>query len=164
MSTTSTLTLQLDIPTRPESLMNEPPERLELDSRLADLSRVSPWIEALAKQFEVREETQFALCLCIEEALANVVLHGYRNEPGHPIIIRSCFAEGTLFVTIEDQAPPFSPPEEVLPIAGNQQISLDSIEAGGNGIRLLRHFAGTLAYERTSDGNRLTIGFPLRQK
>jgi anti-sigma regulatory factor (Ser/Thr protein kinase) len=36
---------------------------------------------------------------------------------------------------------------------------LDNIQVGGQGIRLLRRFADTLAYSSTPTGNRLTIGF-----
>jgi serine/threonine-protein kinase RsbW len=155
--------LPLHALTQPELLMDEPQDRLELDSRLTDLSRVSPWIEAVANRFLLGEELRFALHLCIEEALANVVLHGYRNEPGHPIIVAFSLAGSALAFTVEDQAPPFAPPD--IPLADDpdrhSNPSLASLEPGGNGIRLLRHFAGSLAYERTAHGNRLTIGFPI---
>jgi serine/threonine-protein kinase RsbW len=148
---------------RPETFMDELQERLQLDSRLSDLSRVSPWLEALANRFDMEEKTRFALHLCMEEALANVVLHGYRNEPGHPILVGSSFTAGTLRLTIEDHAPPFAPPAE-LPSVATNHTSLESIEPGGNGIRLMRHFAGSLVYERTANGNRLIIGFPIGPK
>jgi anti-sigma regulatory factor (Ser/Thr protein kinase) len=32
---------------------------------------------------------------------------------------------------------------------------------GGQGIRLMRKFAGSLAYQRLPGGNRLTMGFAL---
>jgi serine/threonine-protein kinase RsbW len=141
--------------------MDRPQDRLELDSRLTDLSRVSPWIEAIADRFGFGEERRFALHLCIEEALSNVVLHGYRNEPGHRIYVGSSSSGDRLLFTIEDHAPPFAPLEDVPSVNDAAPASLESIEAGGNGVRLLRHFAGSLGYERTADGNRLTIGFPL---
>lgn len=141
-------------------LMDKTQDRLDLDSRLEELSRVPPWIDALADRYGLAEATRFAMQLCMEEALANVVLHGYGNEPGHPIVIRSSIADGSLFFTIDDQAPPFAPPESA-PANDATPATPDSIQPGGNGIRLMRRFAGSLAYERLSGGNRLTLGFPL---
>lgn len=143
--------------------MTNSQDRLELDSRLSELSRVQPWIKALADRNGFGEDALFAIELCIEEALANVILHGYRSEPGHPIVMQSSVSGGNLLFVIDDQAPPFSPVEP-LTSHTTEPTTLDSIEPGGNGIRLLARFAGSLAYERLSDSNRLTIGFPLACK
>ena len=137
--------------------------RLELDSRLTELTSVRPWIEALADRLGFSEEERFALYLCVEEVLANVILHGYGSEPGHPIVLGALVAAGTLFISIDDQAPPFSP-IEFLPDSSNDETkprSLASVTPGGNGIRLLKRFSQSLHYERLSVGNRLTITFPI---
>ena len=147
---------------QPEMLMDEAPQQLVLDSRLDDLARLSPWVEVVANRCGFEERLRFALHLCVEEALANIVLHGYRGEPGHPILVAFEITGSTLLLTIEDEAPPFVPPDELQPSASDRLVDLDSIEPGGNGLRLLRHFAGSLEYERTERGNRLTIGFPLQ--
>ena len=142
-------------------LLNKLQDRIELDSRLTELTRVQPWIDALADQYGFSEDTRFAMHLCVEEALANVVMHGYRSEPGHPIVLRSSVSGYNLFLVIEDRAPAFAPVEPASPRDATTPVSLESIEPGGNGIRLLYRFAGSVAYERFADGNRLTIGFPL---
>jgi serine/threonine-protein kinase RsbW len=141
--------------------MDKPQDRLELDSGLTELSRVQRWIEALAESYGFDADVLFAMQLCVEEALANVVLHGYRSEPGHPIVIQASISAGILFFTIDDQAPPFSPVEHRSLNDLANSATLESIEPGGNGIRLLNRFAGSLTYERLSDINRLTIGFPI---
>jgi serine/threonine-protein kinase RsbW len=128
------------------------------------LSRVQPWIEAVADRHGVAEDIRFAMQLCMEEALANVVLHGYHGEPGHPIVLKTSVSAGTLFFTIDDQAPPFSPIEPGWRDDRTKPVSLASIQPGGNGLRLLHHFGGSLSYERLADGNRLTIGFAVLMK
>jgi serine/threonine-protein kinase RsbW len=138
--------------------MDTPPSLLELDSQLTELSRAQTWIEELSNFYGLVDETRFAVQLCVEEALANVVQHGYRSEPGHPIVIRYRASDNVLYFAIEDKAPPFAPSEPV-PSNGDVSANLESISPGGNGIRLLRRFAGSLAYERLSGGNRLTLGF-----
>jgi anti-sigma regulatory factor (Ser/Thr protein kinase) len=63
--------------------MEEIQDRLELDSRLNEVSRGQAWVEAIGEQQGLDEDSRFAIRLCVEEALANVILHGYRSEPGH---------------------------------------------------------------------------------
>ena len=140
--------------------MDNPQHRLDLDSQLTELSRVQPWIDALADRYSFAEDARFAMHLCVEEALANVVLHGYRSEAGHPIVLRASVSAGNLVFAIDDKAPPFAPTEPAFRNEATKPLSLDSIEPGGNGIRLLYRFAGSLRYERLHDGNRLTIRFP----
>ncbi len=142
-------------------LLNRLQDRIELDSQLTELTRVQPWIEALADQYAFSEDTRFAMHLCVEEALANIVMHGYGDEPGHPIVMRSSVSARELFIVIEDRAPAFAPVEPAPQGEATPPVSLESIEPGGNGIRLLYRFAGSISYERFSDGNRLTIGFPI---
>ncbi len=142
-------------------LLNRLQDRIELDSQLTELTRVQPWIETLADQSGFSEDTRFAMHLCVEEALANIVMHGYGNEPGHPIVIRSSVSARELFIVIEDEAPAFAPVKPAQQCDATPSVGLESIQPGGNGIRLLYRFAGSVSYERLSDGNRLTIGFPI---
>jgi len=87
----------------------EPQDSLVLDSKLTELSRAQSWADSLADRVGLSADTRYAISLCLEEALANVVLHGYRNEPGHAIVLRSWRSSDTRSFTIEDTAPPFAP-------------------------------------------------------
>jgi serine/threonine-protein kinase RsbW len=96
--------------------------------------------------------------LCLEEVLSNVIRHGYAGQPGRPILVHfaSSPRDGYFTFVVEDEAPLFDPlavPEPPVP------RSLDETRVGGNGIRLLRHFADALEYRSTPAGNRLTMGF-----
>ena len=144
--------------------MDDAHDRLELDSRLSELSRVESWIEGVADRYGFDQDSRFAMHLCMEEALANVVLHGYRNEPGHPIILRASLAGSALLLRIDDKAPPFVPADPPTREDGALPASLETIQPGGNGIHLLHRFAGSLAYDILPEGNRLTIGFDLPVK
>jgi serine/threonine-protein kinase RsbW len=132
-------------------------DRIVLSSDLSEMSRVFPWIEALASQYEIAESLQFAINLCLEEAVSNVIRHGYANQAGRFVVV--CFTvsgEGNLVFTIDDDAPPFNPLEApALPMLDEQCET----RIGGHGIRLIRGFADMLEYEPTSTGNRLHIAF-----
>jgi anti-sigma regulatory factor (Ser/Thr protein kinase) len=132
--------------------------QLTLRSELADLARVPPWVEALAIENAIADTTRFAIDLCLEEALSNVIRHGYREQPDHAITVNFTVDEVTgLTFTIEDQAPPFAPVEPTEP---QETRTLEEITPGGQGIRLMLRFARTLVYEQLPGGNRLTMGFP----
>lgn len=132
-------------------------ERLILQSRMSDLAKVPPWIERLAARHPIPDEMQFAMNLCLEEALSNIIRHGYSGNPDHSFAVQFSSPRENYFVlVVEDDAPPFNPVDSPeLPAVS----SLDEIHVGGQGIRLMRQFADALEYEPTPTGNRLTIGF-----
>lgn len=136
-------------------------EPLVLRSRFSDIARVSDWIEQLAFQHAIPADTQFAMNLCLEEALSNCVRHGYAEETEHPMTVRFTMPRrGQLVLTVEDEAPHFNPltVPDVSPLKSNADIGV-----GGQGLRLLRHFADKLEYEPTPMGNRLTMMFSISE-
>ena len=146
-----------------QPIPNSSPElRLTLKSQLEDLARVWPWVEALAAQNSVPADTQFAIQLCLEEALSNIVRHGYHGQPNQSITI-ACAVEcapaaAELVFTVEDQAPPFDP-FAAAPAAA--PTSIQELEPGGQGIRLMQKFASRHDYQQLPHGNRLTLAFAI---
>jgi anti-sigma regulatory factor (Ser/Thr protein kinase) len=134
--------------------------RLTLQSQISELRLVSPWVEGLASEYSISEKTRFAIDLCLEEVLSNIIRHGYSGDPGHSIAIEVAVMEGgELRFCVEDDSPVFNPLEPGA--AGGPVLSsaIDEGKSGGQGIRLLRRFADRLSYDRLPGGNRLTIGF-----
>jgi len=136
--------------------------RLTLSSRLSDLALVFPWVDDLAIEHCLSKDTVFAIHLCLEEALSNIIRHGYNGEPGHELRVDVRIdGASTLLFTIEDHAPHFVPPDPVETPAAALPVPIEEFETGGQGLRLMRKFAGSLDWQPTPHGNRLTIGFPL---
>ena len=132
-------------------------DRIALHGGLAETSQLSDWTQTLATRHGIDDELQFAIHLCLEEVVSNIVRHGYAPSAAEPVTVEFTRPrEGQLLFTVEDFAPPFNPliqPEmPLLDSAGELAI-------GGRGIRLLRAFAHTLEHEQTATGNRLRIGF-----
>jgi serine/threonine-protein kinase RsbW len=151
----------------PESSAHTQKEQLNLRSRLADLAWVTAWVESLAAEHDFSPELRFAINLCLEEALSNLIRHGYGGETDQAIAIhcsirRAATGAGEIAFVIEDHAPHFNP-LEAAPAETAASQTLDELTPGGQGIRLLRRFAGSLQYEPLPDGNRLTIGFSIPQ-
>lgn len=149
----------------PESAVMEKEAQLTLCSRLADLALVSPWVEGVVAPFDLPANRRFAIDLCLEESISNVVRHGLANDCSHFVVVRSIVhqEEGSqeLRFIIEDDAPHFNPLTAPIPQSAVVPTSIEEIAEGGRGISLLRRYAGSLHYEALPAGNRLSIGFPL---
>lgn len=143
-----------------------PSPQLTVKSQLEDLTLVWPWVEALAAHYSVPASTQFAIQLCLEEALSNIVRHGYRGQANQPITV-ACAVERAspgareLVFTIEDRASHFDPFALSQAAPAPAPATLADFEPGGQGIRLIRKFAGRYAYRQLPNGNRLTLAFAL---
>jgi anti-sigma regulatory factor (Ser/Thr protein kinase) len=132
-------------------------ERLAFESRLSEIAQLLPWIESLASRYAIPGDVQFAINLCLEEAISNIIGHGYGGEPNHSVVVSFTRPREGYFVFVaEDEAPRCNPLDlpELPPLNPR-----DEIRIGGQGLRLLRRFADTLEYEPTPTGNRLKLGF-----
>jgi anti-sigma regulatory factor (Ser/Thr protein kinase) len=135
--------------------------RLELPAKLSAMDRLPEWIEGVLQGRSIDDRMQFAIHLCLEEAVSNIIRHGYAGDGEQAVVTIGCVAMpgGQLVFTIEDSAPRFNP----LDAPDTPLLDADGeIPVGGRGIRLLRGFAGSLDYEATTTGNRLRIGFPVK--
>jgi anti-sigma regulatory factor (Ser/Thr protein kinase) len=131
---------------------------ITLGSEISDLTKMRPWLDALIHDYAVNEKTAFAMRLCLEEALSNIIRHGYNNQAGSFITIN--FQQPTssshIFI-IEDTATHYSPQHHADDSA--DPLKLESLTLGGLGVNLLRKFTSDIAYEPLPTGNRLTLTF-----
>lgn len=114
---------------------------------MAGLSDLGPWIDRIADALALPSTTEYALRLCVEEAVANVVMHGGAAD-AETLSVRLSAGNAALQITIEDPCVAFDP-LAAPPPPGNQP--------GGQGIRLMRQYARRVSYRRKGDTNRLTL-------
>jgi serine/threonine-protein kinase RsbW len=90
----------------------------------------------------------------VDEAAANIIVHGYQGQPGNIEI--EVWKEGeALVVRLRDQAPLFDPTTVPPP---DLTLPLEERFLGGLGIHLIRHFTDTMTHRVTSEGgNELTL-------
>jgi len=129
------------------------PSRLVLRGDLAELDRLASWIERWAEG-RVPPDTTFALALCLEEAVANIIRHG-GAEAAEIAIELECDGEA-LRARVEDCGREFDPTRFPAPIAAT---SLGNAKVGDLGIHLMRSFADGMHYERRGQRNLSTFRF-----
>jgi len=129
--------------------------RLVLRNDLAELKRLAAWIEDWL-QHRVSPDLSFAVQLCLEEAVANVILRCAANGDRVEIAIEMERKGDTLVACVDDSGPPFDPTRVLPPPLAP---SLEEVNVGALGIHLMRSFANGMHYQRQDGQNRLTLRF-----
>jgi anti-sigma regulatory factor (Ser/Thr protein kinase) len=137
------------------AMSNVGASRLVLRNDVAELERLAGWIEGFTRQ-STSPDVLFAVQLCLEEAVANIIMYGGAKDDALVIAVeleRNC---GTLVARIEDNGRQFDPTRAPPPAPA---ASLDEAKVGDVGIHLMRSFANGMDYERRDGHNRLTLRF-----
>ena len=99
-------------------------------------------------------ECEDDLVQAVDEAVTNVIVHGYRGADGWVDISAERSADG-IVVTIEDAAPEFDPLSVAAP---DLDVPPERRRPGGMGVHLMRQAADTISHRpRPGGGNILTI-------
>lgn len=129
--------------------------RLVLRNDVAELKRLAGWIEDFTRQ-GMSPDVCFAVQLCLEEAVANIIMYGGGNDDPLEIAIELERNGTTLVARIEDNGRQFDPTRTPPPAPAT---SLEEAKVGDLGIHLMRSFANGMDYERREGRNRLTLRF-----
>jgi serine/threonine-protein kinase RsbW len=133
------------------------PDSVEAVAEKSAIIALADWAEAWASSHHLGRETAHALRLCVEEAVTNIVFYAYDGvEAARTVSAAAARTADGVTLTITDQGRPFD--VAAAPDPG-LETDLLTATAGGRGIRLMRAFAETLAYERLGARNRLTLTF-----
>ena len=127
--------------------------RLVLHNDLAELNRLAGWIEAWFQR-GLSADTSFAIQLCLEEAVANIIMHG--GAKNREIAIEVERNGGTLIARIEDASREFDPTQAPARLLAS---SLKEAKVADFGIHLMRNFVSGMDYERRGGRNRLKLRF-----
>jgi len=128
-----------------------PCSEIALVGTYAAIGEAGDWLAEWLAPRRLPTDLAFALRLCLEEVLANIVMHSATEL--RPNILAS-LAEwpGGLTLTISDDGIAFDPVNAKSP---------KSAEIGGNGLILLRRYSSAMDYQREAGRNRLTLSFSL---
>lgn len=132
-----------------------------------DISAAAQWVGTIAADQKFPEQLVFAMQVCLEELLTNVVRHGGAKSSGDlsevpipPLNVEISISIDAQRVNmiVEDNGKPF---DVVNAPAHRIDQPLDELQPGGLGIQLIRNFASTVAYEQAGLGNRVIVEFLL---
>ena len=133
------------------------PFSLQVDRSMRGVARVGAWVDELAILLNLAQRTEYALRLCLEEAVTNVVTHA-RPVPGanaDMIGLRLVAEQRWLHLTVQDQCAEYNPLT-----SDEQDAGREPSGEGGLGIGLLRHHARDVSWSRVGSTNRLAMTIP----
>lgn len=128
---------------------------LKVQSDLNNLSKIRSFINKAAEKLEFTNETTAEIVLAVDEACANIITHGYKNNKGH-ITITLLLKDKKMIVTLNDNAPLYNPLKAPPPPDINTPLSGRPL--GGMGLKLVKLNTDSIEYKTTSnDGNTLIL-------
>jgi anti-anti-sigma factor len=130
---------------------------VQVERSMRGLARVGAWVDELAMLLNLAHRTEYALRLCLEEAVANVVTHAL-PVPGvnaEIVSLRLIAAPDKLTVTVQDQCAEYNPLQPDLIERDREKPS-----EGGLGVSLLRQHARDVTWSRVGSANRLAFTIP----
>jgi serine/threonine-protein kinase RsbW len=131
--------------------------RLEMRNHLSELDRLSAFARRIGAEHGLNAEQIFTLELCLEEAVANIIMHGgSRDAAARHISVSLVGGEPDLTLCLEDDGRPFDPTSAPEPAA---ILSLEDAAIGGRGISLIRKLTSRMRYEHSDGHNRLMLSF-----
>jgi|HubBroStandDraft_1064217.scaffolds.fasta_scaffold60154_3 anti-sigma regulatory factor (Ser/Thr protein kinase) len=127
-------------------------ERIELkiDSDPANLRQVRTSIEEFARGAGLSQEASDEVGLVINEALANVIRHGYGGATDRPIEVTAAAETDGVRFTIRDWGKPFDP-------ALVAKRKTGELKPGGLGLVCIKKLMDEASFSRLPDGMQLTM-------
>lgn len=129
---------------------------LRVGADIDAIAEATSWLSTLAEEGGWPDAMRFGLELSLEEALTNVVMHGFKGLSHAPDIRIECYRmpNDRVAVRILDNGVAFDPTHLAEPDVPD---SLEEAKIGGHGVQLMRNFLESLAYVRAGDQNQLTL-------
>lgn len=128
---------------------------LNVAAHADSLAQVRDFVSSGAIALGLPESATDELLLAVDEAVSNIIMHGYAGQHG-VIDIDVLAAADRVSVRISDDAPLFDPTTAAAP---RLDISpLDQDRPGGFGVELVRRLVDGLSYRVSASGrNELTL-------
>jgi serine/threonine-protein kinase RsbW len=127
---------------------------LVIKAELAKLDEIRQFVESSAKSLRAESRVVPDLQLAVDEAVTNIIIHGYQKAQGKIEISIDQDADA-LIVCLRDTAPEFNPNSYV---ESDLTAPPEREVPGGFGIRLIKQLMDEVSYRAPdSGGNELTL-------
>ncbi|MEW6304218.1 MAG: ATP-binding protein [Verrucomicrobiota bacterium] len=125
-----------------------------LKNDLAEIDRLNQEVAEFGAQHNLTVEEEYALYLCLEELVTNVINYAWPEGGEHELNVIVAVNPEEFRIEIEDNGIPFDPtqyPEPDLSKPPHER------QIGGMGLHLVRKTIDHMSYQRDGDINRLLV-------
>jgi serine/threonine-protein kinase RsbW len=126
---------------------------LRIDADVARLADVRAAIRDVARACEAPATCMDDLVQAVDEAVTNVIVHGYHGEPG-TIDLTAELIGDDIVITLEDRAPTFDPTTVAAP---DLSIPPQDRRPGGMGVHLMRLAVDSIEHRPRPGGGNILI-------
>jgi anti-sigma regulatory factor (Ser/Thr protein kinase) len=141
--------------TEPGSAQSLKRIELNITSDAANLRTVRIKIEEFAHSGGLPAEVGEAAGLVVNEALANVIRHGYHGAKDQPILVTAEIEDGEMRLAIRDWSRPFDPSK--LPQTDHDLTKPENVKPGGLGLLCMRKLMDEAEFVPLPDGMLLKL-------
>lgn len=129
---------------------------LMLKPSASTLPSARAWFERMAREQRWLPHTAFAMLLSMDEALTNILIHGYAQGIDTNSMIELSIHMDHPLITLEiiDNGTPFDPTSST---PADLADKLENTVLGGHGIRLMRHYLDEIVYTFADGRNHLRL-------
>ena len=120
----------------------------------AEIPRLAEFVDAFCAPLGPTPKDVFALQLTLEEAVTNVIDHGYADGQPHTFTVELAAADRRVTAIVTDDAPTYDP---LTRAEVDITLPLEDRPIGGLGVHLVKKLTDSARYERRDGRNILTF-------
>jgi serine/threonine-protein kinase RsbW len=128
--------------------------KLILENKIENLERVLDFVEQFALSINLNEEITFDIKLAVDEAVSNIIRHGYNDIEKHYIEIELEQHYHEIIITITDDAKEFSILDYKI---ASIDVPIEMRKPGGLGIFLIKETMDNINWQRKEEKNILSL-------
>jgi serine/threonine-protein kinase RsbW len=138
-------------------------QTLTLRNDRLEIPRLAAFIDAYCQPLGPTQESLMSFHLALEEAVTNVIHHGYVDGQPHEFTVAvDTVPGGRVRAVVTDDAPAFDPTARP-PV--DTSLPLEQRPVGGLGVHLIKNLMDSVGYERRDGRNILTLEWlPVRSR
>ncbi|MGE3958523.1 MAG: ATP-binding protein [Vicinamibacterales bacterium] len=120
----------------------------------SEIARMFSLLEGFCEANGIREDDMFNVRLVLDEAVINILVHGYEDTAEHLINVSLALDGGLLRIHIDDDGVAYNPLDAPLP---RFDLPIEERRIGGLGVHIMKSIARDVRYRRDEGRNHLDI-------
>ena len=125
-----------------------------LRNQRSEIGRMFSILEEFCQQNGISDDDLFNIRLVLDEAVINVVMHGYEDMAEHLSNVALSLVAEVLTIHMDDDGVPYNPLNAPAP---RFDLPVEQRRIGGLGVHIMKTLARKVEYRREDNRNHLTI-------
>ncbi len=125
-----------------------------LRNQRSEIARMFTLLEGFCQSHGISEDDMFNVRLVLDEAVINVIVHGYEDTREHEINVALALDGDLLAIHLDDDGVAYNPLDAPPP---RFDLPIEQRRIGGLGVHIMKTLAKSVEYSRANDRNNLDI-------